>query len=508
MDILERIIENLTSDEVRRFKILSNRFKADEEKKLIILFDAIRNGGFKDIEAEVVTQLYGANTPKTKNSYYRLRNKLLSNLEKSLLFYHFNYKNTLESHSHIQLAILLKERGLYKEAFHYLKKAEKVAQKHDQFSVVEVIYDEMVQLAARDINIDIDKIIEKRKENLRKMDIQRSTNEILGMVAQKANRLNVARGKKGESLIEMLEQIKDKLEVYKDIYHSPTGRIAVARTVCAILLRRGVYDELEKYIAKTFHEFEEAKLFDRNTHSFRLLMRIWWINALRKLLRISEEAQQIKLLLKDLKMYGKQNYNEYAIYYYTSKINNEKLLGNLKEANATLKEGLQNKSVIQNDLNELYLLISQADQYFNEEKFIQALESLKQIMSHNRFEDLDEEAKFYLSIFELVVGHEAKNFTFTASRYKSLRKKFRKLLGDSEYAKASKFATILMRLNAAGLEEKSISLQTAYHNFISTYPKSEVADNHIIMYEVYLKAKLNKSSYYNAFLREIQKMAT
>jgi hypothetical protein len=225
-------------------------------------------------------------------------------------------------------------------------------------------------------------------------------------------------------------------------------------------------------------------------------------------LRISEEAQQIKLLLKDLKMYGKQNYNEYAIYYYTSKINNEKLLGNLKEANATLKEGLQNKSVIQNDLNELYLLISQADQYFNEEKFIQALQSLKQIMSHNRFEDLDEEAKFYLSIFELVVGHEAKNFTFTASRYKSLRKKFRKLLGDSEYAKASKFATILMRLNAAGLEEKSISLQTAYHNFISTYPKSEVADNHIIMYEVYLKAKLNKSSYYNAFLREIQKMAT
>lgn len=508
MDILERIIENLTSDEVRRFKILSNRFKADEEKKLIVLFDAIRNGGFKDIEDEVVEQLYEVNTPKTKNSYYRLRNKLLSNLEKSLLFYHFNYKNTLESHSHIQLSILLKERGLYKEAFHYLKKAEKVAKKHDQFSVVEVIYDEMVQLAARDINIDIDKVIANRQENLRKMEIQRSTNEILGMVAQKANRLNVARGKKGESLIDLLEQIKDKLEAYKDIYHSPSGRIAVARTVCAILLRRGVYDELETYIATTFQEFEEAKLFDRNTHSFRLLMRIWWINALRKLLRLSEESQQIKMLLKDLKMYGKQNYNEYAIYYYTSKINNEKLLGNLKEASAALKEALQNKAVVQNDLNELYLLISQADQYFNEQKFIQALESLKQIMSHSRFEDLDEEARFYLSVFELVVGHEAEKFTFTASRYKALRKKFRKLLSDSEYAKAYKFATILMRLNTAALEKKAISLQSTYHSFISTYPKSEVADNQIIMYEIYLNAKLNNDSYYNAFLREINKVAT
>ncbi len=508
MDILERIIENLSSDEVRRFKILSNRFKADEEKKLIILFDAIRNGGFKDIEDEVVTQMYGKNTPKTKNSYYRLRNKLLSNLEKSLLFYHFNYKNTLESHSHIQLAILLKERGLYKEAFHYLKKAEKVAQKHDQFSVVEVVYDEMVQLAARDINIDIDDIILKRKENLEKMEIQRSTQEILGMVAQKANRLNVTRGKKSDSLIEMLEQIKDKLEAYKGIYHSPTGRIAVARTVCAILLRRGVYEELETYIAKTFHEFEEAKLFDRNTHSFRLLMRIWWINALRKLLRISEESQQIILLLKDLKMYGKQNYNEYAIYYYTSKINNEKLLGNLKEAHTALKEAMANKAVVQNDLNHLYLLISQADQYFNEENFVQALESIKDIMSHNRFEDLDEEAKFYLSIFELVVGHEAEKFTYTSNRYKSLRKKFRKLLSDSEYAKAYKFATILMRINTAAIEGKSVSLRATYESFISTYPKSEVADNQIIMYEIYLDAKLNKMSYYNAFLREINKVAT
>jgi tetratricopeptide (TPR) repeat protein len=252
VDILERIIENLSSDEVRRFKILSNRFKADEEKKLIVLFDAIRAGGFKEIEDEVVTQLYQKNTPKTKNSYYRLRNKLLSNLEKSLLFYHFNYRNTLEAHSHIQLATLLKERGLYKEAFHYLKKAEKVASTHDQFSVMEVVYDEMVQLAARDINIGIDAIIEKRKVNLKKMEIQRSTNEILGMVAQKANRLSVSRGRKGASLIEMLEQIKDKLEVYKDIYHSPSGQISVARTVCAILLRKGAYVELEKVHSQHF----------------------------------------------------------------------------------------------------------------------------------------------------------------------------------------------------------------------------------------------------------------
>lgn len=508
MDILERIIENLTSDEVRRFKILSNRFKADEEKKLIVLFDAIRAGGFKEVEDEVITQLYGDTNARTKNSYYRLRNKLLSNLEKSLLFYHFNYKNTLESHSHIQLATLFKEKGIYKEAYHYLKKAEKVALAHDQFSVIEVVYDEMVQLAGRDINIDIETVIEKRNANLKKIDIQRSTTEILGMVSQKANRLSVARGQKGASMIEMLEQIKDRLEEYQDIFNSPSGKISVARTVCAILLRKGVYQELKDYIIKTFESFEKDKLFDRNNHSFRLQMRIWLINTLRKLFQFSEEAHQIKLLLKDLKMYGKQNYNEYAIYYYTSKINNEKLVGNLEAAGETLKEAFNNKAIVQNDLSELYLLISQADQYFNQELYAQAFDILHRIQTHKRFEDLDVEAKFYLSIFEIVVGYEAQKYELIEAKYKSLRKKYKKVLSDGEYAKAQKFATIVMRLNGAATEKRNVSLNATYHSFVENFPKSEVADNQIIMYEVYLKAKLEEKSYYELFQDEILVAAT
>jgi len=86
VDILEQVITNLTSDEVRRFKILSNRFKADEEKKLLVLFDAVRNGNYEEIEEEVITQFYGDLSHNSKNNYYRLRNKLLSNLEKAFYF--------------------------------------------------------------------------------------------------------------------------------------------------------------------------------------------------------------------------------------------------------------------------------------------------------------------------------------------------------------------------------------------------------------------------------------
>jgi hypothetical protein len=89
LDVLEKVIFSLTSDEVRRFKILSNRFKSEDEKKLIVLFDTIRSEKFIDEEQEIVKSLYQTNDAQTRNRYYRLRNKLLENIEKSLVFLSF-----------------------------------------------------------------------------------------------------------------------------------------------------------------------------------------------------------------------------------------------------------------------------------------------------------------------------------------------------------------------------------------------------------------------------------
>lgn len=506
MDILERIIENLTSDEVRRFKILSNRFKADEEKKVLILFDAIRAGNFKDIEEEVIHQLYGSSNARAKNNYYRLRNKLMSNLEKSLLFYHFNYKNTIESYSYLQLATLFKERGIYREAYHYLKKAEKVATAYDQFNILEVIYDEMVHLASRDVDVDIQAVLSARKENLRKLEIQRSSSEVLGVILQQIRKLNFTRGKQSDSVIEMLEKTKSQLEEHADIFNSASGKESIYKAVSTILLKQGAYRDLISYINKTQKEFEEGKLFDRNNHSTRILMRIWRINSLAKLLELKQVREQLELLLKELKMFSKQNFNEYIVYYYRSKILNETFLGHLDEASQAVDEAGKCKPIAQNPINQLYLLISQADLYFNQELYAQAFDALRQILEHKKFSTLDEGVQFYLHIFELVNSYEAKNFGYTEDRHKSFKKKFKKMLKDEYYAKAAKFVDLLMRLNTAAIDQKRVNLKSAYKNFIKEFPESEIGDTTAIMYEVYLRSKVEEKTYFEAFREEVEKV--
>lgn len=505
MDILERIIEHLTSDEVRRFKILSNRFKADEEKKLLILFDAIRAGNYKEVEKEIVTQLYGSISAKTKNTYYRLRNKLLSNLEKSLLFYHYNYKNSIESLSNLQLSMLYQERGLYREGFYSLKKAEKVALEQDQFQILEVIYSEMVKLAIHH-NVDIDQVIERRKINQEKIDFLRANQEVLGTVTQSLMRRNFSRSKSSSSLIETLEQIQSQLEEHKHLFQSASGRIMILRTVVSILIQKSAWDNLATYTERIFSEFEQEKIFNADNHPTRLMLLIWRINALHKLLRLDKAAPVIEALGKDIKLYKRQNFNEFAFHYFSAKAFNLKYNGKLEEAASVIQQSLSTPDIIHHSTNEVYLLISLADQYFCQQEYALSTETIVKIGDLQGSGTLDEELNMFIQVFKVVTQFEAKCHKEANKLIKTLRKKYKKFLKDEFYAKTDRFIEIVGRMNTAELEGKRMMLKAAVDGFLQEFPDSEIGGNEIIMYDLYLQSKLeNSQTYYQLLTREAGK---
>lgn len=505
MDILERIIEHLTSDEVRRFKILSNRFKADEEKKLLILFDAIRAGNYKEVEKEIVTQLYGSISAKTKNTYYRLRNKLLSNLEKSLLFYHYNYKNSIESLSNLQLSMLYQERGLYREGFYSLKKAEKVALEQDQFQILEVIYSEMVKLAIHH-NVDIDQVIERRKINQEKIDFLRANQEVLGTVTQSLMRRNFSRSKSSSSLIETLEDIQSQLEEHKHLFQSASGRIMILRTVVSILIQKSAWENLATYTERIFEEFEEEKIFNADNHPTRLMLLIWRINALHKLLRLDTAAPVIEVLGKDIKLYKRQNFNEFAFHYFSAKAFNLKYNGKLNEAETVIQQTLSTPDIIHHSTNEVYLLISLADQYFCQQDYALSTETIIKIGDLPGNGTLDEELSMFIQVFKVVTQFEAKRHKEANKLIKTLRKKYKKFLKDEFYAKTDRFIEIVGRMNTAELEGKRMMLKAAVDGFLQEFPDSEIGGNEIIMYDLYLQSKLeNSQTYYQLLIKEAGK---
>ncbi|MEL6671664.1 MAG: hypothetical protein AAFR61_05710, partial [Bacteroidota bacterium] len=426
-------------------------------------------------------------------------------LEKSLLFYHFNYKNSIESYSNIQLSILFRERGLYREAYYNLRKAEKVALEHDQFNVLEIIYDEMVKLAAHH-EIDIEQVIQKRRQNQQKIEFLRANSEVLGMVTQQLMRRNYARSKGTESVIEMLEGVKNALEEHKDLFQSTSGKTMILRTVVAILIQKSAYHELGEYVRETFDEFDKHKHFNKENHSTRIMLRIWRINALQKQLRLKEAHTTIEALRKDLNMYNRQNFKEFAFHYFAPKIYNLKLTGELDEAGETLKEAFQHKEILQNEVHEIFLMISLADQYFSQGLYPKAVQKTREIIAHAGFKMLDEQIRFYVQLFCIVNEYESRQYETAASSYKSLKKRFRHLLKDEFYQKSSRFLDIIMRLNTAAIQEKRVFLKSAYKHFTADFPRSEIGGNQIILYEVYLKTKIQEEqSYYELLCEEVSR---
>ena len=207
-----------------------------------------------------------------------------------------------------------------------------------------------------------------------------------------------------------------------------------------------------------------------------------------------------------LKMFKRQNFKEFAFHFYLSRVYNLKLSSELDTAGKYLKEAFEHKEILLNESNHIYLMISQADQFFSEAKYLEALATIKEICTHRFFQRMDEEIRFYIHIFEMVNFFEAKQQKKVESAYKALRKKYKNLWKDDFYAKARRFVDLIIRMSKAEVEGKKVFLKSALRNFLDDFSRSEIGSNQVILYEVYLYSRLNpEKKYYDLLCEEVKK---
>ncbi|MFM2285968.1 MAG: hypothetical protein RLZZ543_1465, partial [Bacteroidota bacterium] len=93
MDVLYQIIEGLSKEEIRFFKIFAHRQGAESDRKDIALLDFIRKYPHQEAESKIVSKLYGNGD---KNPFYRLKNRLLEDLNRALVLQHNSDEEILQ----------------------------------------------------------------------------------------------------------------------------------------------------------------------------------------------------------------------------------------------------------------------------------------------------------------------------------------------------------------------------------------------------------------------------
>jgi len=276
MDILNSGVVGMNKEQVRYFKLFLEKSHDRAGRLDVRLFDYMRKSGEKYDEKKIVKQLYSG---QSKNSFYRLRNRLLNDLNKSLMIQHFDDDESIFPLYLLALEKFYLSRNNIKVALYFLRKAEEQSKKTENYELLDIIYGDYIRLSHEMPSINPENYIKLRIENQEQIKQLRAIDDILAVVSHKM-KLTQNFSSDENPVISILQKTVRKYSSDKDLSKSPKLRFRIYHAVTQILLQKRNYSALEKYLLDTWIEFSREKLFNQHNHETKLQILVFIIQTL------------------------------------------------------------------------------------------------------------------------------------------------------------------------------------------------------------------------------------
>lgn len=482
---LNLLIESLQKEEVRHLKLSIQKYESDpDSRKDVLLFDLIRKGSDYD-DDYVHSQLYPQE--KNKNSFYRLRNRLMDEINKSLLTLHYNESDVNSILYNIILSRLFQQRNNFKMSYFFLRKAEKKAVELNLPEFLDIIYSDLIKISTETLEIDPETYIQKRKENRMVLN---QLNEIDDVLAVLIYRIKVSQNfnQKNYNVVNLLSSTLKQYANKETTRNNPVLKMKIYQAVSRILLQQHDYIELEKYLRLTLKEFTSDKLFNKNNHEVKLQMLTYYANALFKNRKFQESLDAGAQLKKALEEYDSLMKERYVFYYYNSQVNNYSILDRHK-AIQVLEEAVEDKAVHKNKFNVMFLNLQMALQYFDLKEFKPALKSIIKIKQEDNFKVFDEALQLKILVFEMMVRFETEDFDYIESLLTKVKRDYRDLLKEESYFRQKLMIDILGKIIYAD-EQKSTAIRKKINELILGTDDKEAGDLDLVNYNIWLREKM------------------
>lgn len=486
MDILNRVVESMNKEQVRYFKLFLAKSHDREGRLDIRLFDYMRKSGDKYVEKKIVKQLY---PDSNKNSFYRLRNRLLTDLNKSLMIQHFDDDATIYPLYLLALEKYYFSKNNVKIALYFLKKAEQQSLKTENFELLDIIYGDFIRLSHDLPSLNPEHYIQLRLKNHESIRQLRAIDDILAVVS---HRMKVTQNFSSDEnpVLPLLQKILKQYSADKELSRSPKLRFRIYHAVTQTLLQKRNYDALEEFLLNTWREFNNEKLFNRHNHDSKLQMLVFIINTLFKNGNSKESLKFTEKLFSGMQDFQKLHYDKYLFYYYNSLVINFSRTDRSK-AIGILNEMKLNEKILSNPLYEMFIYLNLAVCFFDKDDFHQSIRHLVKLYTLQGYDDADDSLKFKIAIAELMIRYELKDFDVLERKLKSIKKDFREYFSRSSNAREVLMVSIISKL----IESDSIRREKSLYNqakvLILNPAKKEAADADVLNYRNWLMEKVS-----------------
>ena len=461
MDILQDLIKSLEKEELKSYKLYTKRTHNFDTRKDIELFDSIKKQP-EELDKYHFSVVYTGEKPDTK--YYRLKNKIADDI--GIVLSNLNHKKPETDTLHlIGLAKIFNAKQKHNLALHYLKLAERRAIEKEEYALLEAIYEQMVRMSIQNTEESPAKVIEKRNENSQRLKLLQDLENNLAVLSYEVKTTQNLTTKK-EITTWLNHTLKNTVKL-SYVKNSVQLRIKIFQNLSRLMLLLKDYTSLEAYLKSCLLEFENDKLFTKQTHEVKLQLLVYLCNASYMLDKHAQSIQYAIVLHKAIFEFDKLMYNQYIFYYYNILVNNYSKTNALKAID-TLEEAQNEKQIKNNPHQYFYVLNNLAILNFDLKKHKQAGKFFSQMYISQNYKSLDKSFVVKLHLFELINKVELQDYEQCDKQLNQLHK----LMDEVKEKESIKVDTAILELIEQFLnkyDNRWRPLKTAIQGFVKKF---------------------------------------
>ncbi|MDB9910235.1 tetratricopeptide repeat protein [Flavobacteriales bacterium] len=474
-DALDTIVQSLSKEEVRFFKLFLKRTD-NKNRKDVDLFDYMKRkkGDFttKDILKKLETN---------PNNYYQIKNRLYHELNNSMVWQYIWRDKQSKSFSFVLLSRVYKNKGELELSYHYLKKAEKEAIDSELFEVLSIIYSEIIQLSHELISIDVDHYIELKRNNIKilseidEMDLLLA--KIMYDIKTKQNF-----GKSDGSLVKLIKTKYGKISKENNLVNSPRFRIRLFKMYSRLLLQERDYQSLEKFLIESYNEFGTDKLFNRSNHNEKLTLLTYLSNCLYKTKKYKQSLKYSEELLSGMKEYDCFLHDKYLFYYYNilvlnyAKTDKEKALDYLNKAS-------RSEVIKKLPSYNAFIYLNRSLIYYYDDNYKESQKNIARLIMQEDFLLLDKSFQLKILVTELMIRMMLSNKNLN-DKITSIKKGYDTLLLEENHIREKKMIDLIFKM----IHNDDIEVEKK--DLLSIMSDSESEDIDIISYNIWIKENI------------------
>lgn len=487
MQILPEIISVLSKEEIRNYKLFVNRTNKEAQRKDVLLFDLFKKAIPEVNEDKIHAKLYGVETTD-KNSFYRLKNRLIEDIGLSLLVLNYNQTALNTVLNNFLLAKFFIQKGKWSVAEYFLHKAEKRAIEMDEPSLLEIIYGEFIKMSQDVLEINPRDYIVKRKKNREKLNLIQEIDDVLAVVTYDIKSSQTF-GVSESEVYDALQKKVDQLSKNKELNNSVQLKFKLYHSVSRILLQKHNYVGLQNYLLKTYTEFTAKKFFNQYNHDSKLQMLTYLCNSMYRNGNIDESLSYAQQLNAAMNEYGAILRDKYLFFYYNVLVNNYGKT-NVNKAIEILDEAKEESIIKKHPLYIGFVYLNLAVSYFGLNDFRNASKQITKLYLLDSYASLDKAFRLKISIFELIVRYELTDFDFILMRIKQVQSDFKSLLTEGAFVREKQLLVFIKAIiNNSNIQAKG-KINEDVHHFIKEYKNTSQDDSEIINYADWLSQKI------------------